>query len=230
MSRSASEEPAGRVRLSRDAVVEAAVALIEREGEQAVSMRRVAAELDTSAMALYTYVANKAALLDAVADYVMAQVAFARDPTADWQHQARALVHALRHVARSYPRSLMAVVSRRLTSTAGLRPLELALETARAAGFDGHQAVQIVRTFISYAFGSLVHEFGLTRMRSAADPVAASDLVTSLDPVEYPNVRRLAGPLLDLDPDADFDFGLDLLIGAVAALSREPTMAGTTPA
>jgi AcrR family transcriptional regulator len=76
-----------RPALSRAAIVRASLAVAEREGLDAVSMRRVAEELDTGASALYVYVANREDLLAAMFDHVMAEVASAPLPEGDWRQR-----------------------------------------------------------------------------------------------------------------------------------------------
>jgi AcrR family transcriptional regulator len=212
-------ESTQRAQLSRERIVGSAVKLIEREGEDALSMRRIAAELGYGVMSLYNHVPNKAALLDAIAEYVMADLQFAADAQADWGEQARALVRTFREISRKYPRSVNVVIMRQLNSTAGLRPLELALATARAAGFDGVTAVRVMRTFVAYALGTLVSDARLDLMRANA-AAGPGGYAARLDPAEFPNALALASPLTEHDHEADFEFGLDLLITAVAALPR----------
>lgn len=211
----------GRPRLSREAIVAAAVEVIERDGEQAVSMRRVASELGTAAMSLYTYVPSKAALLDAVAEYILERMELPDNPDPDWSDQVRALVRSFRDCARRYPNSMGVVVTRPLSSSAGLRPIELALATARSAGFDGVQAVRVVRAFVAYTLGTLTSELARAHQDAQVDVPNGRGLVARLDPDQFPNVRALAGPLLEVDDDADFAFGLDLLIRSVESLPRD---------
>jgi AcrR family transcriptional regulator len=74
-----------RPALSRAAIVEAGLAVADRQGLDAVSMRRVAEELDTGASALYVYVRNRDDLLEAMFDQAMAGVAGAEPPAGDWR-------------------------------------------------------------------------------------------------------------------------------------------------
>ena len=205
--------------LSRDLIVRTAVALIERDGINAVSMRRLAAELGTGAMSLYNHVPNKAALLDAVAEHIMAEMEFTADPAADWREAARSMARAFREVAHHYPRSVNVVISRQPNSTAGMRPVELALATARAAGFDGRDAVRVMRAVVNYVIGCLVHEASQTEARWAADSRPLVD-VAELDAAGLTNVRELLPALAEHDSEADFEFGLELLISALDALPR----------
>ena len=202
-----------RGQLSRDAIIRAAVELIERDGEAAISMRRIAAELRYGVMSLYNHVPSKEALLDAVAEHVMDGFDFAPDPDADWREQTRALVRSFRALARRYPRCLNVVITRQLNTTAGLQPLEAALATARSAGFDGETSIRIMRTFVAYALGGLMNEARLSEYQ----PTAESGRV---DPVRFPNIAEVGWSLTHADHDKDFEFGLELLISAVSALPR----------
>jgi AcrR family transcriptional regulator len=205
--------------LSRDLIVRAAVDLIERDGINAVSMRRLAAELGTGAMSLYNHVPNKAALLDGVAEYILTGMDLAADPAADWREAARSLARAFREVARRYPRSVMVVASRQPNSTVGMRPVELALATARAAGFDGREAVRVMRAVVNYVLGCLVHEASRTEAKWASDGRALVD-EAELAAAGLVNVRELLPALAEHDSEADFEFGLELLISALDALPR----------
>lgn len=207
------------MQLSRARIISAAVDLIEREGVEAVSMRRIAALLDCGVMSLYNHVPSKAALLDDVAERVVSGIEFTAMPGASWQEQVRAQARAFRAIARKYPRSTMLVVSRPTPSLTGLRPIENALATLREAGCGGNEAVLIVRAFIAFIMGSLLREVGVTpSLRDEAADTGTTVNANRLDPAEYPQVTSLAAELSRKDPDGDFEFGLDLLVHAIAAL------------
>ncbi len=93
-----------------------------------------------------------------------------------------------------------------------MRPAEEALSTVRAAGFGGQDAVRIVRAIAAYVMGSLLREAGVA-------PGLAGDDETEprrprLRAADFPQVSDLAAELSDRDADADFEFGLDLLVRA----------------
>lgn len=203
--------------LTRKRIISAAIDLIERDGAEAVSMRRLATELGCGVMSLYNHVPSKAALLDSVADTVVSGIAAPDTPGTSWDEQVRAQARAFRQIARTYPRCTMIVVSRPYTSASMLRPVEDALATLRAAGFAGPDAVRIVQAFISYIVGSLLREVGVAPGLGAD---VEGDLVRRLrlKPGEFPQVIGLVEELHESDPDTDFEFGLDLLVHAIAGL------------
>ena len=198
--------------LSRPRIVAAAIGLIEREGADAVSMRRIAGDLGVSVMSLYNHVPNKSTLLDAVAEPCSPRSsspttrtpngpiasAYRRSPSG----RSRTTIPGARGGGR-----------RQLKSNAGLLPVERALTTLRGAGFDGHDAVRILRTFIAYIVGSLLREVGVTPTFA---PHHRRDLaVKDVDPLLFPEVSGLASALSDCDHQAEFEFGLELLIEAI---------------
>jgi len=211
------------MQLTRERIITAAMELIERDGANAVSMRRIASELGTGVMSLYNYVPSRAALLDGVADQVMSSIELTIDPGASWEDQVRAQARAFQQIARTYPRCTMVVVSRPADSPATLRPVELALATFRSAGFGGEDAVRAVRAFIAYIVGSLVREVGVTPGLEPQRPLGQDPAILAADrpilnPAEFPQVTSLTAELMRRDHDADFEFGLDLLVRAVADL------------
>lgn len=221
------------MQLTRPRIIAAAADLIEREGVTAISMRRIAADLGCAVMSLYNHVPSKDALLDGVAEYVMSGIEDTSDPSAGWQDQVRAQARAFRQIARAHPRCTMVVVSRPNNSPAARRPLERALATLADAGFTGTDSVRIMRTFIAYVMGCLLREVGVAPslvppVEAVANPLgpATASRGPGPDPAEFPLLTSLADDLLHRDHDADFEFGLDLLVRAVAELRPAETPAG----
>jgi AcrR family transcriptional regulator len=205
--------------LTRDRVVVAAAELIEREGADALSMRRVAAELGVAVMSLYNHVPSKAAMLDAVAERILAGMIVADDPAMHWTERARSLVRAFRKVAHDYPRSVTLVLTRKVDAPSGMRPIEHALAIAADAGFDGETSVRIMRALLAYAIGAQMREVGAAKMLDYL-PKDRDDPFGFLDPAEFPHVVALQQALVSHDPDTDFEFGLNLLITGLDSLPR----------
>lgn len=187
------------MQLTRERIITAAVELIEREGVDAISMRRIATELGSGVMSLYNHVPSKAALLDGVAERVISSIDVTSEPGASWADEVRAQARAFRQIARAYPRCTMVAVSRPTTSTSEPPPVEHALATLRSAGFGEEDALRIVRAFVAYVVGSLLREVGVS-----------PSVARQQQPDQPPHPSR--------DHDADFEFGLDLLVRSVADL------------
>ena len=115
----ASANPDGRI--TRDVVLAAALELIDRDGVDGLSMRRLARVLGRDPMILYRHAPNKAALLDGVAETVLAQLKV--DPAdPDWAAQLRAVARGYRALALAHPNVVPLLVTRPLATPLGLRP------------------------------------------------------------------------------------------------------------
>lgn len=202
-------------RLSPGSIVAAAVAIIEAEGEAAASMRRIAAELGVAAMSLYNHVPNKAALLQAVGDWVGEQIVLHEAaPEADWDSRARTMMYAFRDVARHYPNCMQIAMSRASMSPVGLGALEHALGMLKEDGFSDETALRVVRTATSFVMGAITTES--LRLRAAA--TAAEVGFAPLPAEEFPHLAALGPKLLEVDSDADFEFGVNLLLAAIRSV------------
>jgi AcrR family transcriptional regulator len=218
------DPPEVRPALTRERIVQAAVELIERDGSDGLSMRAVAAELGAAVMSLYNHVPNKAALLEGVAEHVVARMDLGElgdrgDRGEDWKERARALVRAFRKVAHDYPRCMTIVLTHKIDTPVALRPAERALELADAAGFDGPTSVRAMRALLAYALGAQMREVGAVKMLDHLEHASAA-AYARLDPERFPRVVALAPELSRQDPETDFEFGLDLLIQALDGLPR----------
>ncbi|ROO84585.1 TetR family transcriptional regulator [Actinocorallia herbida] len=205
--------------LTRERIVDAAVALVERNGPDALSMRAVANELGVAVMSLYNHVPNKAALLKGIAERVMADLDLPEDGHLDWRARARELIRAFRRVARENPRCTDLIVTHSVEVPFGLQPVERGLAIAHDAGFDGPTSVRLMRAIISYAQGSLLRETEQAKMLYHL-PADAAGAFADLDPARFPRVMSLAKELTEHDAESDFEFGLDLFINAIDALPR----------
>jgi AcrR family transcriptional regulator len=191
--------------------------LIEAEGVEAVSMSRLATALGCGLIALYSYVPSRAALFDAVAEAAVSVVKLAAEPGQDWTDQLRAQATAWRRAAGEHPRCALIAAARPPVSAGTLRPAEAALAALRDAGFAGRDAVAITRALRAYLVGSLLVEVGPW-------PGFDSGLEghrPRLRAADFPVITALRADLAAADPDADFEFGLDLLMRGLAALQPE---------
>jgi AcrR family transcriptional regulator len=209
------------VPLSRQSIIAAAMELIEAEGPQAVSMTRLATELGCGLVPLYSHVPSTSALLDGIAATIMSGVDAGPQAGAGWADQLRAQATAFRQAARAYPRCSVAVAGRELATAPMHRPAEYALATLRTAGFCGQDAVRIVRALAAYLTGTLIREAGSTPGGAPAPGTGFDgddNRRPRLRPAEFPQITGLAAELALADPDADFEFGLELLVLGMDAL------------
>ncbi len=205
------------MQLTRSRIIAAAMDLIERDGADAVSMERLATELGCGLMSLYHHVPSKSALLDGVAEAVISGMESTPVSGGEWRERLRSQARAFRRVARGHPRCAMVVVSRPPSSAGMVRPVEAALAALRDAGLGGQDAVRIVRAFVAYIMGSLLFEIGLAPGPDATNAEGAETHRPRLRPAEFPQLTSLGAELSARDPDADFEFGLELFMHALEA-------------
>src|SRR5271170_393201 len=153
----------GSGKITRDAVLAAALEIIDRDGADALSMRRLARALDRDPMILYRHAPGKAALLDGVAETVLAQLQVdSADP--DWASQLRKVARRFRALALAHPHVVPLIVTRPLATPLGLRPLgtlrplEDILALLTRAGFSGPDALHIYRALFGFLHGHILDE------------------------------------------------------------------------
>jgi AcrR family transcriptional regulator len=217
-------------KVTREAVLEAALEIIDRDGVGGLSMRRLARALNRDPMILYRHAPNKAALLDGVAEIVLAQLHVdSADP--DWAAQLRAVARDYRQLALAHPHVVPLLVTRPLATPLGLRPpgtlrpLEDILTLLTRAGFNGPDALHIYRALFGLLHGHVLNEL----QELVAHPEETDDLLRlglhRLPLAEFPLLRSLASALAAYDGAAELEQGLDILLTGLAATLTGPGVA-----
>ena len=215
----------GDGKITRELVLATALALIDRDGADALSMRRLGAALGRDPMILYRHAPDKAALLDGVVETVLAQLKVdAADP--DWTAQLRVVARDYRALALAHPHVVPLLVTRpRATPLAlrprgTLRPLEDILALLTGAGFSGADALHVYRAFFGFLNGHVLNEL----QELVENPDETDDLLrlglNRLPLGEFPLLRGLAHTLATYDGAIELERGLDLLLtGLTSTLS-----------
>jgi AcrR family transcriptional regulator len=207
----------GTGKITREVVLAAALDIIDRDGPDALSMRGLAAALHRDPMILYRHAANKAALLDGVAEIVLAQLKVdSTDP--DWVGQLRAVARDYRRLALAHPHVVPLLVTRPLATPLALRPpgtlrpLEDVLALLTRAGFSGPDALHIYRALFGFLHGHVLNEL----QELIDNPDETDDLLRlglhRLPITEFPLLRSLAPVLAAYDGAAELERGLDILL------------------
>lgn len=208
--------------LTRGQVVATALQIIDSEGVEGLSMRRLARALGRDPMALYRYAENKTALLDAVVEAVLAPLTV--DATdRDWAGQLRTVARDYRKLALDHPHvvpllvTLPANTPLALRPRGTLRPLEGILTLLTRAGFSGSDALHIYRVFFGFLYGHVLNEL----QELIENPEETDDLLRlglyRLPIGEFPILRGLAADLAAYDGASEFERGLDILVAGLTA-------------
>ena len=191
--------------LSRRRILEAAIALVDREGLEALSMRRLGAELGYEAMSIYNHVPNKAALYDGMVE-VLLEGLEVPPASRGWEARIRGAYRSFRRLALEHPNVFPLFVARPPATPDGPWLVEEFLQTLRDAGFDAETALRAFRTLSGYAFG-----YAMAEIRGfALEPNGTRSGAGTLSPERFPRITELAGSLESVDRDAEFEFGLDV--------------------
>lgn len=210
-----------RLAVSRDEVAAAALELADREGLDALTMRRLAAELGIGTMTLYGYFRSKDHLLEAVAQRA-SSAALIEVEGRDWRAVLRSLMVQVRDNLARHPSLAQLRLERPLLNPEAMRVTELALSALRDAGFGRAEAARAYRALFVYTFG-------YDAFNSPADPegarAAARTQLAALPPREYPAVAASIEEAAEtFAGDDQFEYGLDLLLAGLEARRRAATV------
>lgn len=218
-SRSSGSNGPGRVPLDRERVLTAAIRIADDDGLAALTMRSLASSLDSKPMSLYHHVTNKEEILDAIVDAVFAEIELP-DPGACWRDELSLRAHSARAALVRHPWALALLESRTSPGPATLRHQDTVLAVLRAAGFSLPLTAHAFASMDAFIYGFALQEASL----SFEDPQSARDItepiLEGLPAGEYPHMVEFATDHV-LKPEYafgdSFDFGLDLILGGLAA-------------
>ncbi len=220
--------PRAKPPLSRDAIVEAALALVDAEGLEAVTMRRVAEALDTGPASFYQHISGKDELLELLFDRVAAEIEVPAPPApgGDWQEPLKALCRSMRRVLSSHRDVAYVTLGRIPTGANALAIAEAMLAIMDAGGVPpdvSTYAVDALALFVgatSYEESIRESQFGGHESEYFEK---VHDYFAALPSDRYPTLARLAERLTRPEEGDDdrFEFALDVQVRGIAALADE---------
>jgi AcrR family transcriptional regulator len=209
-------------------VLETAVGLAQRDGIEALTMRRLAAELGVGAMTLYHYVPNKEALLDGMVDIVFGEIELPSTGE-DWQTALRRRAISTREALNRHRWAVGLMESRTTPGPNSLRLHNAVLACLREAGFSIETTIQAYSVQDAYIYG-----FALQEKSIPFDDAQGAAAVATAQYEEYDELEavRQLGELADAFPylaevvaghvakvgydfDSSFEYGLDLILQAL---------------
>jgi AcrR family transcriptional regulator len=146
--------------LSRERVLQAGLDLVDREGVDAPTMRRLGRELGVEAMSLYGYVNNKRDLLDGLLERVYDELPRTVTDDGAWQDQLRTTAQLLRHVLLCHPHAVGLVAARPVPAPYRLALLESTARALQRAGLDRGRAGEVVTVTLCFTIGHTANEVG----------------------------------------------------------------------
>lgn len=197
-----------RTPLSRERIVEAALALIDSAGVEGFSMRALGRQLDVDPMAIYHHLPNKDAVFDAIVEALWSGVACsAPADDHDWQRCLYALFcHARRHLL-TQPRAVLLMGTRPATTPALLHLIEHTLGHLDAAELPAHEAMALMDCLAAFTVGKVLGEVSQQEQRDKVESA-----LQTLTPESHPHLLQALGAGYAFAPEMQFERGLRALI------------------
>lgn len=209
-------------KLSQRVIAEAALAAIDRDGVDGLSMRKLAHELGSSPMSVYTYFADRDALLDGVTQLLLARI---ETPPEDlhWRDAMRFIMRSVREVALRHPKVAPLIGRFPPRTPDALAFVEAGFRSFRRAGFDERSTARCYRALAAYSMGTLDIELGgyFSAQTRGTAPIERADIAEPTAAKLLPQVSEIAPTLSAQDDAAEFEYGLELMLdGFAAAMAR----------
>ncbi|MFD6321993.1 TetR/AcrR family transcriptional regulator [Streptomyces sp. NPDC058442] len=200
---------------SREAITAAAVALADAEGLEAVTMRKVAAQVGAGVMSLYSYAPDKETLLNLMVDHVSGELPTTDTFTGDWRADLKAVAHLQRALMLRHPWLPAALSTHRTPGPHTLAFLERALTALRPTGLDGAAKLEIFAQLTAFVAGHAAHEIAQAAASRSPDRAAAEAryLAAVAADGRHPELAEaLSAPGRPLAPEATFARFLNRLV------------------
>ncbi|MEV5828244.1 TetR/AcrR family transcriptional regulator C-terminal domain-containing protein [Spirillospora sp. NPDC052242] len=197
--------------LTPDRVAAAALAVIDRDGLAALSMRAAAKELGMSTMALYRYVRDRGELEGLVVELVLGAVDPAPPPPGPWRGRVEEMARRVRDAVGAHPEIVPLTLVHRHRSAGVLRWSETVLGILAEAGLDGRARAVALRALLAYVIGAvqMEHLGPLSGEGTAA--------LAGLPPDEFPRMAETARHARTVGPDEEFRRGLAAVLRGLRA-------------
>lgn len=211
-----------RLALDRTRIVAAALDIVDRDGLDALSMRKLGGVLGVEAMALYHYFPSKAVLVDAIVAFVLDRLQVPPPaPELHWVAVVRQVAGSFRTLGRDHPNVFPLMATIGLDNPASLAPAEAVLSVLTQAGLSPPAAFDAFITLKSYVVGYALWEIGNVG-RHADRQVCVEAGAMDARP-DQPVLASIAEWLTQRSIDAEFEAGLDLLIEGIRRRLETPT-------
>ncbi len=211
----------GRRPLSRERILATAIAMADRDGLDAVTLRRIARKLGVHVTSLYNHVPTKDAVIDGIVERLIVEAAL---PTVEttWQAWIRAFAVEMRSVAHRHPGAFAALERRPVQGPAATASFEVAIGAFRAAGFSIEDAFAAVKATSLAVLGLCIEETVASRFEDSATVWVPRTDTATLPPEDFPNMFATN----DIADDVDaWTFLVESLIAGFSARlpsSRRP--------
>lgn len=193
--------------LTPERLATATLAVLDRDGLDALTMRAVAKELGMATMSLYRYVTDRDELETLVVDHVLSGVNLAVPP-GDWQERITELLSRMRKEVLAHSAVVPLLLRHRHSAPSSLVLIEATLAILTDAGFAGENRVIAQRTIVAYLFGMLQNEhYG---------PLSGGGTAVMAAQEQFPLLAETAALAREVSGDTEFHRGLSVVLQGLA--------------
>jgi AcrR family transcriptional regulator len=202
-----------RTPLTQERILQAAIELVDEQGVDALSMRRLGSVLGVEAMSIYNHIPNKAELLNLIVRRVLSEIELP-PPEDDWSERLKKMTRSYRAMALRHPRVVPLIAMRPFGNLPTLPLVEMVFETLDSAGVPPEDAIGVLRTISSYGVGFTLSEVsGLVGGSDTEGTRSTGDV--SFD--EFPHIMKMVPLIGEIDVDRDFEMGLEIVLAGLRA-------------
>ncbi|MEV0348902.1 TetR/AcrR family transcriptional regulator [Nonomuraea sp. NPDC050680] len=217
------ERPA-KPALTRQGIIDAALAIMRDEGLHKVTMRRIATTLDTGPASLYVYVRNTEDLHAQILDALLGSITVPAPDAGTWRDRLKAVLNSYRDVLFHYPEIARMALSTQPSGPHYMALVEAVLALLGEGGVTGRAAAWGLDLLLLYPTAVAVEHSGArSAAQEAADLSALGAQIAAADPARYPHIAGLGDELISGDGASRSDWAFHVLVdGILAAISRTP--------
>ncbi|MFE5474792.1 MULTISPECIES: TetR/AcrR family transcriptional regulator [unclassified Nocardia] len=204
--------------LTPDRIIEVAMGIIETDGSDALTFRRLGTELGVDHTAVLRHFRGKDDLMLALADRLMAEALSGVEVSDDWRATLKGLAQRVRLACHAHPQVAVVVSGRTSRRASEFEGAEIVLGALLQAGLQGREAASCYRALVEIALAYASMEATLMALPAdsmAGDRDAWSREYLALSPTRYPNIAAVAPHLAEVDEEDQFDVALDLFMDAI---------------
>ena len=212
-----------RGHLTRPRVVSSALALVDRDGLDGLTMRALGRELKADPMAVYHWFPNKQAILQGVVEAILSDIAVPVGWAPEsWQDAGLTIAREYRAALRRHPNALPVASTQPVMTSVGIEVIEGALNALVACGLTPGAALEAVDTVAAFVIGDCMVHAGVTPGTEPLAPEEIAQAYSGIDPERFPNLAAAMAEsaALLVDEEAQFEIGIDALVRGLEASFR----------
>lgn len=217
-------ETGSREHLTRPRVIAAALAIVDRDGLDGLTMRALGRELGVDPMAAYHWFPNKPAILEGVAEAILSEIAVpALDARVSWRQIAMGMGHEYRAALLRHPNALPVASTQPVLTPRGFEVIEWAAAALVAAGMTPGAALEAINTVAAFVIGTALVDIGVTPGSEPVEDETISNAYANIDTTRFPTLAAAMGEAMTLlaDDEAQFETALDALVRGLDSSFRD---------